>query len=165
MKNKYVVEGDVVKIFFRKREGYFLIDLDDLEKISHYTWYWNQNGYAESISSKGEHIKAHHIVIGKPPKGLVTDHKNRNRLDNRKENLHHVTPRENALNKEKTALKLPDGSSLLGIRIYKGKRTTSYNVSIHDSNNKTIHCGCFKSLEEALKARDKAYEQLKTGCA
>lgn len=163
MKNNYVIEGDVVKIFFRKKEGYFLIDKDDLEKFQAYTWYLNQNGYVESNSVSEGHIKAHHIAIGKPPKGLVTDHINRNRLDNRKLNLRHVTPLVNTHNRELPFKRTANNESLLGIRIYEGKKRTSYYVSIHDANNKTIHCGKFYDLQKALAARDIAYAKLKTG--
>lgn len=152
MKNEYRIEGNTAKIFFRKTQGYFLIDKEDFERISRFTWYLNQNGYAES----GKHIKAHHVVIGKPPEGMVTDHKNRNRLDNRKDNLHHVTYRENSKNRDMW------GKELLGIRKYEGKRKTSYNVFLHDENGKTFNVGTFMSLDEAIKERDKAYEMVET---
>jgi len=158
MKNEYKIEGDIVKIFFRKTDGYFLIDREDLDRISRFTWYLNQNGYAESSAYNEKHIKAHHVVIGKPPKGLVTDHINRDRLDNRKENLRHVTQRENNLNRNSRDRK--NNNLLLGIKTYKGKRKTSYYVVLHDTNNKTVHIGKYKTLEEAVTARDTAYEQI-----
>lgn len=154
MKNEYRVEGDIVKIFFRKKDGYFLIDKDDFEKVSRYTWYLNQNGYAYSGSS----IKAHHVVKGKPPEGMVTDHINRNRLDNRRNNLRHVTQQENNLNRN--SRDRVNKNKMLGIKVYKGKRKTTYYVDLHDENNKTCHFGKFSSLEEAIEARDKAYKQI-----
>lgn len=159
MKNNYQIEGDVVKVFFRNADGYFVIDKDDLEKISNFTWHLNQNGYVESVDYKSrEHIKAHHIIIGKPPKGLVTDHINRNRLDNRKSNLRHVTPRENCLNRSVCDHKI--ANRMMGIKTYNGKRGTTYYVYLHDTNNKTTHIGKFKSIEEAMRARDVAYEKI-----
>lgn len=156
MKNSYVVEGDVVKIYFRNVEGFFLIDKDDLEKISKHTWYLNRNGYAESRTYQKEHIKAHHEVIGKPPKGLVTDHINRNRLDNRKCNLRHVTYRENGLNRGKA---IPRKNPLLGIKVYRGKKRTTYSVYIHDENNVTKYYGTFRTLEEAQNKRDEIVKE------
>jgi len=49
-----------------------------------------------------ETIYMHHMVIGKPPVGLITDHINRNGLDNQRENLQHVTRRTNALNSDRS---------------------------------------------------------------
>lgn len=158
MKNKYQIEGNTVRVFFRKTEGYFVIDKEDLPKVSRYTWHLNMNGYVETgakVNGKFEHIKLHHVVLGKPSNGLVTDHINRNPLDNRKENLRHVTPRINVLNRSVSA-----SNKMKGIRAYKGKKGTTYYVDLHDNKNKTIHIGRYKSLEEAMKERDKAYEQI-----
>lgn len=163
MKNSYLIDGEVVKIFFRKCDGYFLIDKEDLEKFQKYTWYFNSNGYAESMDYQNKHIKAHHIVIGHPPQGLVTDHINRNRLDNRKSNLRFVTPRENSINRSDQIKLRTDSSSMLGIRIYKGKKKTSYYIQLHDKNNKIVHLGKYANLEEALLKRDIEYKKLRTG--
>ena len=160
MKNQYRVEGDTVKIFFRKTDGFFLIDKEDLEKISKHTWYLNQNGYAESGDSQNNHIKAHHEIIGKPPEGLVTDHINRNRLDNRKSNLRHVTTRENLLNRD-MAISIANRAirPLQGIKVYKGKKRTSYSVHIHDENGVTRYYGTYRTLEEALEKRDETIKE------
>lgn len=44
-------------------------------------------------------VYLHHDVIGKPPKGKVTDHRDRNPLNNQKDNLWHCTYRQNGLNR------------------------------------------------------------------
>ena len=158
MKNSYQIEGNVVKVFFRKTNGYFIIDKDDLEKISHHTWHLNQTGYADCKLTSGPHLKAHHVIIGKPPEGMVTDHINRNKLDNRKANLRHVTPHENSMNRSVSDHRI--ANTMLGIKTYKGKRKTSYYVDLHDKDNKTIHIGKFMSLDEAKRARNIAYEMI-----
>lgn len=153
MKNNYVVKGEIVKIFFRKKDGFFIIDKEDLEKVSQFTWCLTGSGYVES-NKNYKHIKCHHVIIGKPPEGLVTDHINRNPLDNRKSNLRHVTPHVNSMNRSVCHRKM------MGIRIYKGKRRTTYYVDLHEKDGKTIHIGKFKTLEEALSKRDEAYERI-----
>lgn len=60
---------------------------------------WNihlANGYPR-ISLKGRYIYLHHYVCP-TPKGMVTDHINRNVLDCRRENLRVVTNSENLRN-------------------------------------------------------------------
>lgn len=76
------------------RSGRAIIDDEDYAKLSTFKWSIN-NGYA--ISTTG-HGSMHQIVLGAKP-GMVIDHINRNRLDNRKENLRHATHSQNALNR------------------------------------------------------------------
>ena len=98
-------------------------------------------------------------MIGKPPKGLVTDHINRNRLDNRKENLRHVTHSENMLNRDMAIMRANRARKpLQGIKIYQGKKRTTYSVHIHDENNVTRYYGTFRTLEEAQNKRDEVVE-------
>lgn len=73
------------------------ISASDLEKVSKYRWYLTGNGYAISWI-KGKRLRMHHLIIGKPPKDKETDHINRNRLDNRKENLRFVSRSVNGQN-------------------------------------------------------------------
>lgn len=47
-------------------------------------------------------IRMHHDVIGKPEKGFITDHVNRDKLDSRKENLRHITQSQNIRNSSKS---------------------------------------------------------------
>ena len=48
-------------------------------------------------NNKGKRL--HHLIIGNPPKGLYTDHINRNTLDNRKCNLRVVSPSQSSMNR------------------------------------------------------------------
>ncbi len=61
------------------------------------------NGYP----SFGRHTLLHHFVVGKPPAGMVTDHINGNRDDNRRCNLRHVTQARNLLNQHVVRGKVP----------------------------------------------------------
>lgn len=79
------------------KNGYAVVDKVDKHLESH-QWSMNAHGYAQTSAKPGTALM-HHLIAGKPPKPLVTDHINRNKLDNRRVNLRFVTERENALNK------------------------------------------------------------------
>lgn len=90
------VEGELAYIELANNKGEAIIDAinKDLDK---YNWSLSGDGYPMTYI-KGKYVKMHHLVIGKPKKGLVTDHRNRDKLDNRKDNLRSVTQYENMLN-------------------------------------------------------------------
>lgn len=83
-----------------------IVDDEDYEELKKYRWH-NVKGYAVTTpkygygrnGTKTKTIQMHRIV-NKTPEGLVTDHKNHNKLDNRKENLRSVTQAENVQNSE-----------------------------------------------------------------
>lgn len=77
-------------------QGFALVDIEDAEMVSQHNWYITSKGYAHTNTNKVSSM--HQLVNGKPPKGFVTDHKNQNRLDNRKENLRITTYSVNKLN-------------------------------------------------------------------
>lgn len=78
------------------KKGFFsVIDDDDFEKISKFKWHLN-NGYAQAKKGKAHYYM--HRIIAKTPSNMICDHINRNKLDNRKENLRNVTAKENSKN-------------------------------------------------------------------
>lgn len=89
--------------------AYAKVDPDDLPKVSGACWQLNAYGYATRIIEKPKRhgITMHHVIIGKPPKGFVTDHLNRDRTDNRKHNLRHVSPADNTRNSSVMLCVLP----------------------------------------------------------
>jgi len=66
-----------------------------LKEVKKYKWRLSWKGYCFGYKN----IRFHHFIKGKPPKGLVTDHINRIKLDNRDENLRFCTQSENCLNR------------------------------------------------------------------
>lgn len=104
-------------------------------------WWIGKRGYVVG-KTKTKHLKLHHCIIGRPVrKGYCVDHKNGNKLDNRKENLHIVPIGHNATNRKKSSLsKQP----------YKGiQRLPSGSWRAKGSKGK--HLGTFKTAEEAYK--------------
>jgi len=71
---------------------------DQYHGLRAYTWRTDKNGYVYR-KKRGKRIYLHHVICGRPPEGMVTDHRNRLKLDNRGLNLRHLTHAESATNK------------------------------------------------------------------
>ncbi len=99
-------------MFGKYGDGKFVI-LDDwnYEFISKDTWHVDWRGYVvRNVWVDVNGIKKCktiqiHALINKTPKGFDTDHKNRNKLDNREENLRTCTEIESARNQTKKSNK------------------------------------------------------------
>lgn len=119
-----------------------LIDEDDRIRLSAFGWrLCTTSGYVYKQGTIAE--KLHKYVVGPAPVGLVTDHINGNKLDNRKANLRFVTQRENLLNnKAKT-------KPMFGIY----HRYNKFSVQI-TRNKRPLYLGVFVTLTEAMRVRD-----------
>jgi hypothetical protein len=88
----------VKKIPLRARDGtvraYALVDDEDYETVSTHRWYLGRNGYV----MRGHTVYLHREILGLVNgDGRQGDHKNNDRLDNRRSNLRAGT---NALNQQ-----------------------------------------------------------------
>ena len=70
-----------------------LVSDEDFEWLNQFEWYWF-NGYAVRFEGLRRFAMHREIIIPNP--GMVVDHKNQNRLDNRRENLRECTQSENS---------------------------------------------------------------------
>lgn len=84
-----------------------LISKNNLELILQFVWYLNKDGYPITHGTDdksiiyGRGMKMHKMIMGRVEKGMVIDHINRNRLDNRITNLRICTAKENSYNTKK----------------------------------------------------------------
>lgn len=103
-KNRVEFIDNYAIIFFRNNKneeiGSTIIDKEDYEKVKEYKWRL-YSGYACSEPN----IKLHRILMGVSDSNLEVDHINRNKLDNRKENLRVVTHKVNIENQPRRPLK------------------------------------------------------------
>jgi len=122
------IKGEIV--------DYAIVDEDDFVKVAEHSWCKTLEGYANGTINS-DPIRMHQFIIGKAQDGNVIDHKNGNKLDNRRENLAYVTKKQNAQN----AAKKENSSS-----IYKGvswnKARGKWSVS-STLNGKQVHLGLF----------------------
>lgn len=99
-KNEIHIQKDCCEMFLYSRRGILkastLFDRDDLKRVNKHKWHLAKKGYVETrIDDKL--VKFHQFIIGRK-EGFEIDHINHNPLDNRKNNLRHVTHQENMLN-------------------------------------------------------------------
>ena len=123
-----------------------IIDYDDFDIVSKHNWCVTNN-YV--ISNK---LLLHHLVCGRPPLGLYTDHINGDGLDNRKSNLRFVTKKENAMN---TVHNKNSRSIAPNISLCYGGR--AYVTIWH--NNTHIILGSFPTALDAALAIDDWHRQ------
>lgn len=92
------------------------------------------------------------------PKGLEVDHINRNRLDNRRENLRLATHSENQVNMDKKIGK----SGFRGVRQMPGRTKWRAEITI---GGKREFIGSYGTAKEAAIARDERAKKLFGGFA
>lgn len=90
-------------VLLRNTGHYAVVDEEDFQKVDQFSpWYENDQGYAvKKTKIKGKNFSIRmHTLVNNTPKGLVTDHINGDRLDNRKSNLRCVGQQINCWNKK-----------------------------------------------------------------
>jgi hypothetical protein len=128
-------------------KGYALIDDEDFPLISEYKWQRTSHGYAITTTYPPIYM---HRMINKTSDNMITDHINRNGLDNRKINLRSVGKSLNATN---TEMRKTNTSGYKGVHFSKrGKKWEAYIFKDY----KKMALGYFKNLKDAIEARKQA---------
>jgi hypothetical protein len=129
-----------------------LIDDEDLEFLKSFDWRLGKNGYALTT------IYMHRLLM-KTPRHLYTDHKNRNKLDNRKTNLRNVTPSQNSRNRARPKFGYKAGKPLTSQFRGVSKKGDKWRATIC-MNKKRIHLGCFDTEQKASHIYEAATQKL-----
>lgn len=127
-----------------KKGGEAYVNNDDLHLVSPYKWHQNTDGYA---ANKNKTVM-HHFIL-KPVFPLVVNHKNNNKLDNRRENLEIVTIAENNRNR----LKKTGDATCQYKNVIFNKKSQKYMVRITFDNKQTF-LGEYNTPLEAAFAID-----------
>src|SRR3954463_12256023 len=77
---------------------YATVDDDLFDILNEFRWTLRA-GYARAWDYENEKNIYMHRFIAQTPEGMVTDHINRVKLDNRRENLRVCTPEQNSINR------------------------------------------------------------------
>jgi hypothetical protein len=119
-----------------------LVDDEDYEFLSQWRWYEHVKGYVYGrIDRKKVFL---HRFINKTPNGMMTDHINHNKLDNRKCNLRTCTPAENQQNRPRKQKNL---SGYRGVALTPNGKFRAF-ICV---NYKRMALGTFETAEEAAK--------------
>jgi hypothetical protein len=132
------------------RENVFaIVDDEDMALLSGLNWLCDHKGYVV-CSRNPTHSRIHRTIMGLAKFDKIqVDHINRNKLDNRKENLRLCTNSENQRNKERSSNK-----KLSSKGVFTQSGITFY--ALITINGKRIHLGNFSNEAEAALAYDKA---------
>ncbi len=130
---------------------YAYVDAADYEWLSQYTWACH-GGYA-ARRENGKIIFMHRAIM-RPPKGMVVDHIDSNKLNNCRVNLRNCTPRENGRNRAK---RIGTSSRFRGVT--RRKDSGGYGVSVR-LHGKPVWLGVYDEEVEAARVYDRwAVEQ------
>ena len=136
--NKYDLTGEY-GIGYTSKGYAFYFDLEDYDKIKDYTWV--RHGDAICSSTYGR-VFMHRLLMN-CPKGLVVDHRNHDKRDNRKSNLRICTDRENKHNRT------PKNNKICGVAFRPDRNKWCARIGKR-------FLGYFKTEDEAIKARQRA---------
>ena len=151
-KNQIILYDDYAEVVlenkYKVEVGRAIIDLDDLNKVKNYRWHMTHKGYIVTKLNNKD-IRLHRYIMD-CPNGMVVDHINGCKYDNRKTNLRVCTQTENNRNRNKYK---KNASS-----IYKGvfydKKKGKWRALIQ-INKKSKHIGYYDSELEASIEYDK----------
>lgn len=137
------------------------VDDDDFEWLSKMKWRYVRkeqdsiDGYAASGGRRKENepFVWMHRLIAKTPKGMLTDHKDGNGLNNQKENLRHATTSQNLANARKK-----NSTGYKGVTAPAGKsKNCPKNWRARVMNKgKVVFEKMYGTAEEAARAYDEA---------
>lgn len=143
------------KIIYTSNNQPVVVDSSDYEWLSKYSWFISlcPNSYVRTCVH-GKSIKMHRMIAGVTDPKIKVDHKDRDVLNNRRENLRVGTQGQNTFNQ---GLRSNSSTGYKGVSFI--KRLGKFCAYI-DANKKRINIGCFLTAEEASKARDEYAKRL-----
>lgn len=111
------------RIYLRNKRRYTFIDDEDYESLSKYRWWLSKQGYVMTTlyipKYKQKHIYLHRMVLPGVP---IVDHKDRNPLNNQKDNLRACTVRQNSHNSKPKSNSVHSKHKGVGIQLGRKKK-------------------------------------------
>lgn len=115
----------------------------------------NTSGRARHYLRTSKEMIMLHVMLMSRPDGMTVDHINGNSLDNRRENLRVVSPRDNCKNNRGN----PDSTSRF-VGVWWHRRNHKWIAEIKDHDCRKLYLGSFLEEEDAALIRDAAAYRL-----
>lgn len=146
-----------VTLLFTASGQPFLIDADDVGRVTKHQWYFSGSSTHKYLFSEICGVRIYlHRFIANAITGQTVDHANGNTIDNRKKNLRLCTQAENSRNLRKRLIGKPDThytSQYRGVSFRKDRQ----RWTAHIGTKKERWClGCYETEKEAAAAYNAA---------
>lgn len=145
--NEFLIDGENIIIRLQNNVD-TIISKFDYDIIKNDWWIYSKDGYVVSSSGENKSKRMHRVILGlENSKGIIVDHINRNRLDNRRDNLRMCNDGENARNQ---SIRKNNKSGIIGVSWW--SRDNNWMAQIK-YNYKRIFLGYFDDINDAIRAR------------
>jgi len=155
--NEIVIDGDVafIHICNVKLEEIAIatIDASDVETVKKHKWHLSDYGYVVTNYKRKPYFLSR-LIMAPVPKGMVVDHKDRIRLNNRRSNLRYATRSQNSANSA-----FHRGAS--GSRGISWDKARSKWIAKMHHQSKHVYIGRYDSKEVAIAAYNKKVSELR----
>jgi len=147
-----------IKLYGKVGHGKFtIVDDENYEWLNQWRWHCEKTGYAarSAIDKSGKKtlIRMHRFILD-TPKGMESDHKDLNKLNNQRYNLRICTTAQNQQNQ-----KIKKGGTSKYKGVYWFKEKNNWCVQIKNNGNQ-VFIGRYDSEIEAAKKYDEKAKEL-----
>ena len=146
-----------MKIIIARHGQKIMVSDKDFSWLSKHTWGISNSGYAIRYTQKTRTIFMHREVLqkmsGKLSKNVYTDHINRDKLDNRRENLRKATRGQNQSN----SIARVNKNGFRGITQHRNGNRWTASILF---NRRRIYLGLYKNQKEAAIAYDSKAKEI-----
>lgn len=154
--NEFIFEDEICKIQIYDRKNnpkcQAIIDTEDYERVKDYKWHFNHKTQTVggSLPNSNSKIYISRLIMNVTDPQTEVDHKNHDKLDNRKQNLRICSRSQNQKNQR---ILKSNTSGYKGVSWCPKSNKWVSKISV---NNKTVHLGLFTDKKQAAHAYNRA---------